>query len=277
MALSSFRSNHHPRVSVLMALNRVDSFLELAIDSILQQTFQDFELVIVVDSGCGGVDAALPENCRQSPKVRLIEAPPVGGFVYALNTGIAASRGKYIARMDGDDISAPDRLNEQVAYLDAHPEVAVVGCRARLIDAEGNTLERRYPYFQSNEQIRSVLPYRNPLLHPALMFRKDALLAVGGYKYGHTSEDHELFIRMARNPNIKFHNLEKELFAYRRHELQATRPGRIRVSFVEISGFLFTEFLLTYSPKYLFGMFIIHPWVRGIRMSFRKLRYGVSS
>jgi hypothetical protein len=111
-------------------------------------------------------------------------------------------------------------------------------------------------------------------MHPALMFRKSALLSVQGYKYGNTSEDHEMFIRMARNPKIGFFNMDKVLFEHRRHELQATRPGRIKVSYVEISGFLFTEFLLTHSPKYLFGMFVIHPWVRRARLVLRKWRYG---
>jgi hypothetical protein len=106
------------------------------------------------------------------------------------------------------------------------------------------------------------------------MFRKSALLSVQGYKYGHTSEDHEMFIRMARNPKIGFYNMDKVLFEHRRHDQQGTGLSRINVSYVEISGFLFTEFLLTHSPKYLFGMFVVHPWVRRTRMVLRKWRYG---
>lgn len=266
-----------PRVSVVMALNRIDSYLEPAVRSILAQTFNDFEFLIIVDAGCGGVNAELPAVCRHDPRIRIIEAPSIGGFVYALNTGIAEAKGEFVARMDGDDISKPDRLMEQVAYLDDHKDVGVLGCRAQLIDSHSQILVRQYPYFQSNEDIRRVLPYRNPLLHPALMFRKETLFSVGGYRYGHTSEDHEMFIRMSRNSKIKFHNLDKVLYEYRRHDSQATRPERIRVSYFEISGFLFTEFLMTHSPKYLFGMLVVHPWARKTRMLFRRMRYGTSS
>jgi hypothetical protein len=100
-------------------------------------------------------------------------------------------------------------------------------------------------------------------------------MGVEGYKFGHTSEDHEMFIRMARDPKMQFHNLDQILFEYRRHASQATRLGpRMRVSYVEISGFLFSEFLATHSIKYLFGIWIIHPWVRTARMVVRKWATG---
>lgn len=266
----------HPRVTVLMALNRADQYLEQAICSILVQTFDDFEFLIIVDEGRNDLKEEVTRIVKGDKRVRVIEVPQIGGLAFALNKGIGESHGEYIARMDGDDISLPDRLKVQVSYLDENLAVDVLGCRARLIDANSKVAERRFPYFQTNADIRRVLPYRNPLLHPALMFRKDVLFSVGGYKYGHTSEDHEMFIRMARNPEVVFHNLDIELFEYRRHESQGTRPGRMRVSFVEISGFLFTEFLSTYSLKYIFGMFVVHPWVRKSRLFFRRLRYGNS-
>ena len=83
-----------------------------------------------------------------------------------------------------------------------------------------------------------------------------------------------MFLRMARSPSIKFHNLDTTLFQYRRHEAQATAPWRISISFAEISGFLFTEFLLRPSPKYLFGMIVIHPWVRKTRLFIRRWLKG---
>lgn len=274
MSIEPVPNDSDCRVSVVMGVNRVDPFLGLAIESILNQTFKAFEFLIVVDSGCVDVKQRISEFSAGDSRVRILESPSVGGFAFALNMGIAESRSEYIARMDSDDISLPERLEEQVRYLDENEDVDVLGCRVQLIDSNSEKVERNYPYFQTNRQIRGVLPFRNPMMHPALMIRKSALLSVQGYKYGHTSEDHEMFIRMARNPMIGFYNMDKVLFDHRRHELQATRPGRIKVSYVEISGFLFTEFLLTHSPKYLFGMFIIHPWVRKARMTLRKWRYG---
>ena len=257
-----------------MATNRIDSYFEPAVKSILAQTFTDFEFLILIDSTCGGVHAEIPEICRQDPRIRIIESPPLGGLAYALNMGIAAARGEFIARMDADDISKPDRLMEQVAYLDEHTDVDVLGSRILLIDSNSRQLERVSHYFQTAKQIRNVLPYRNPLFHPALIFRKEALLSVGGYKYGHYSEDHEMFIRMARDPNMVFHNLDKTLYEHRRHEGQGTNVRNMKKSYSEVSGFLLTEFIRTHSPKYLFGMLVVNPSIRKVKMALRKLRYG---
>lgn len=125
-------------------------------------------------------------------------------------------------------------------------------------------------FYENDNSIRSVLPYRNPLLHPCLMIKKSLLYDLGGYKYGHMSEDHELFIRAARFPEVKFHNLNKVLFQYRRHSNQITSILNAEKNFYEICGFLFTEFLLTKNPKYILGMFIVHPSIRRLRLHIKK-------
>lgn len=263
-----------PHVSVVMALNRLDAFVKPAIDSILNQTFKDFEFVIVVDASCPGLAERVVEMGGGDERIKILIASIGGGLAYSLNTGIANSRGTFVARMDGDDVSRADRLRLQVDYLNEHLEVDVVGCRVQFIDQDSREIPRPYKYFQTNEQIRKVLPYRNPLPHPALMFRKRALLAVQGYKYGHSSEDHEMFIRMARNPEVKFYNLDHILYEYRRHGSQLTHSDRMKLHYAEISGFLFTEFLLTHSPKYILGMLVIHPWIRTFRLACRKSLRG---
>jgi glycosyltransferase involved in cell wall biosynthesis len=274
--MSSFQENNvrSPRVSVVMAVNRVDDYLKPAIDSILNQTFEDLEFVIVADSACPPLPAKVIELSRGDMRIRMLTANLGGGLAFSLNLGIASARGEYIARMDGDDISRLDRIQIQVDYLDRNADVDVVGCRMQFIDRDSREIPRPYRYFETNGQIRSVLPYRNPLPHPALMFRRSALTAVQGYKYGHSSEDHEMFIRMARNQNVKFYNLNRVLYEYRRHDSQLTHQDRMKWHYAEISGFLYTEFLLTHSPKYLFGMFVIHPWVRKIRLAGRKWLRG---
>jgi glycosyltransferase involved in cell wall biosynthesis len=257
-----------------MGVNRMDAFLGPAVESILNQTFRDFEFIIMVDAGCPDGKQRISELCACDSRVRILESPSVGGFAFALNLGIAEARGVYVARMDGDDVSRPDRLRMQVQYLDENPDVAVLGCGVQMIDASSENIKRKVAHYQSNEQIRRMLPFKNTLPHSALLFRKSALLEVRGYLYGHYSEDHEMFIRMARNPAVKFHNLKDVLHEHRRHASQGTNPDHMKQAYVEISGFLFTEFLLTHSPKYLFGMFVIHPWVRRARMALRKWCYG---
>lgn len=274
--MSTCRENDvkSPRVSIVMAVNRMDDYLEPAIDSILNQTFKDLEFVVIVDSSCPGLAERVLELGRGDGRIRILTASIGGGLAFSLNMGIANARGEYVARMDGDDVSRPGRIQLQVEYLDQNPDVDVVGCRVQFIDQDSRIIPRPYRYFQTNKQIRNVLPYRNPLPHPALMFRKNTLIAVQGYKYGHFSEDHEMFIRMARNPDVKFFNLDQVLFEYRRHASQLTHSTRMKQHYAEISGFLYTEFLLTHSPKYFFGMFVIHPWVRRLRLVCRKWLRG---
>jgi glycosyltransferase involved in cell wall biosynthesis len=203
-------------------------------------------------------------------RIKILIARLGGGLAFSLNLGINEARGEYVARMDGDDISRPDRLQIQVQYMDENPDVAVLGCGEQFIDANSENIKRKVASYQSSEQIRRMLPYKNTLPHPALVFRKSALLEVHGYQYGHYSEDHEMFIRMARNPAVKFHNLKNVLYEYRRHASQITHPDNMKKAYAEISGFLFTEFLFTHSPKYIFGMFVVHPWVRKTRLALRK-------
>jgi glycosyltransferase involved in cell wall biosynthesis len=270
MLMEPITRDPHPRVSVVMAVNRMDAFLGSAIESILSQTFRNFEFIIVADASCPGLTNRILELANGDDRVKILVARLGGGLAFSLNLGINEARGEYVARMDGDDISRTDRLRMQVEYLDNNPDVAVVGCEEQFIDAHSEKIERKIVTYQSNEQIRRMLPFKNTLPHPALLFRKSALLEVHGYQYGHYSEDHEMFIRMARNPTIKFYNLKNVLYDYRRHASQITHAGHMKQAYVEISGFLFTEFLLTHSPKYLFGMFVVHPWVRKMRLAFRR-------
>jgi glycosyltransferase involved in cell wall biosynthesis len=264
-----------PRVSVIMALNRKDDYLQPAIDSILDQTFQNYEFLVVVDSSCPGLAERVKELGRGDKRIRILTASIGGGAGFSRNLAIAEARGVYIAIMDGDDVSNLERLHYQADYLDKNPDVDVVGCRIQFIDQNSNIIPRTFRYYQSNKQIRKVLPYRDPLPHPGLMIRKSAIIGVQGYKYDHSgAEDYEMFIRMARNPGIKFYNLDRVLLKYRRHASQLTHSSRMKSQYADISGFLYTEFLRTHSPKYILGMFIIHPWVRSIRLACRKLLRG---
>jgi len=263
-------NNEVPRVSVVMGIARADPYLQAAIDSILNQSFRDFEFLIVVDEGACHIKDQILDLYPGDERLRILQAPSLGGLAYALNMGIGSARGEYIARMDGDDISRPDRLMEQVRYMDEHKDVAVLGCRVQLIDSNSERMRQKFPYCKSDKEIRRLLPFRCPMVHPALMFRKSSLYRVHGYMYGHSAEDYEMFIRMARNPELKFYNLDKVLFDYRRHELQGTGLHRVRDNYADRAGVLFTEFLRTCSLKYIGGMLAMHPLIYTIRVFFRK-------
>ncbi|MFZ0662031.1 MAG: glycosyltransferase [Acidobacteriaceae bacterium] len=264
--------NQVPRVSVVMPVDRVDPYLEPAIESILRQAYSDFELLLVENSRKRELHEMILRATAGDARVRILEAPRIGGLALALNLGIAAARGEYIARMDGDDVSLPERIEEQVRYMDAHPDVAVLGCRIQLIDEKGSKVARPYPFYETDRQIRRILPFRTPMPHPALMLRREVLLAVAGYKYGHSAEDWEMLIRIARDPSRKFHNLDRVLFEHRRHSAQVTRPDLIRAVFSDTAAFLFSEFLRTWSWKYLAGICLKHPLVVKARRTGRRLQ-----
>ncbi|MFD1958687.1 glycosyltransferase family 2 protein [Novosphingobium panipatense] len=115
-----------PRVSVLLPCYNGAAYLEEAVRSILLQTFADFELIVVDDGSTDATADILARMGRRDPRLRVVRQPN-GGIVAALNTAIAHARGEYIARMDADDVSFPERFAFQVAWLDAHPATVLVG------------------------------------------------------------------------------------------------------------------------------------------------------
>jgi glycosyltransferase involved in cell wall biosynthesis len=127
-----------PRVTVLIAEYNAGPFLAAAIDSVLAQTFSDFELMVVDDASTDG-SRGIVEGYRE-PRVRLIVNDRNLGAGGARNRGLAAISSEYVAFLDGDDLCFPQRLARQVAYLDEHLEVAAVGAQARLIDIAGRTI-----------------------------------------------------------------------------------------------------------------------------------------
>lgn len=261
------------RVSVLLAVHRDSSYLDEAIASVLRQEGVSFELVIIANGGNEELRRRLVEAHGRDPRVVIVGCD-LAGLAFALNLGINVARGDYIARADADDLSHPSRLRKQAAFLDAHPKVGIVGSRVRLIGPDSAPIEgRTLEFCGTDREIRRRLPYKNTLIHPALMFRREVLMQMRGYCYGHMSEDHELFLRVART-QWEFANLDEVLFDYRRHPEQITNAGRARDHFVEISGFLWTEFLRTGSPKYLLGMAVVFPPARRLRNAFRRLLYG---
>src|SRR5216683_1744795 len=110
MTTQPFSSSDIPRVTVIMAVNRADEYLRSAVESILDQTFQEFDFLIIVDAGCRDLKDEVVRLGAGDRRIKILEAPSLGGLAFALNMGIAEARGEYIARMDGDDVSRPNRL-----------------------------------------------------------------------------------------------------------------------------------------------------------------------
>jgi len=201
-----------PRVSVLIAEYNAAPFLAAAIDSVLAQTFTEFELVVVDDASTDG-SRGIVERYRDS-RIRLIVNDRNLGAGGARNRGLAAISSEYVACLDGDDLCFPQRLARQIAYLDAHPEVAAVGAQARLIDIAGRNIgEVRRPVTELG--IRWWRIFGSPLIHSSAMVRRAIVWdELGGYEEAFRfGEDFDLWYRMAKRHAI--HNLPETLVAYR--------------------------------------------------------------
>lgn len=258
-------------LTVLMPAVVVDEFFTEAIESLRIQTFSDFICLILVPPLTENQLKMIDQICQGDERFR-IHSLKLGGITFALNYGLNLVETKFVARMDADDLCHPQRFEKQIEFLASNPNYAMVGCAVRLIDRNGKPLKQRFRFYEDDGDIRKALKYRMPLCHPAMIFRTDVLLLNKGYMYGNTAEDHELYLRVARNPSLRFKNLPEQLFSYRKHSSQLTDMKNARSAFYNMAGFMFTEFLVTKNPLFLVGIFANHPLMRSMRQSFRRVR-----
>lgn len=184
-----------------------------AVNSILMQSEQRLEFIICDDGSEKGTGEILRKLAEKDPRIRLIFLRQNKGIAAGLNACIAESCGRYIARMDADDISAPDRLEKQMKFLDSHSQYAFVGCSAKILEGGKITGNRRMPLCPEKEDFLKYSPY----IHPSVMFRKEALEIAGGYRETpevRRCEDYDLFMRL-HVLQCYGYNLQEELFFYR--------------------------------------------------------------
>ena len=215
-----------PRVSVLMPCYNAAATLEEALLSIASQTLEDFELVVVDDGSTDACSDIIKTWVDQDQRIHLISVPH-GGIVTALNTGLQACQATYVARMDTDDRSHPARLAQQVAYLDAHPEVGVVSCCvAGFPEQEVRQGFRIYINWLNalltDEDIRREIFVESPLPHPSVTFRRELIDRMGGYQEHDWPEDYDLWLRLYLG-EVHFAKLPEILLDWREHPDRLTR------------------------------------------------------
>lgn len=200
-----------PMVTVLMSVYNGEKFLKEAVESILNQTFDDFEFLIIND---GSTDKSV-EIIKEfnDERIRLINNETNLKLIASLNKGINLAKGKYIARMDCDDISMPERLENQVKFLEENKEYGLVGTWYEIIDAEGNK-NKKVSYPTNNDLIKLFLSLNCPLAHGSIigrteLFKKNSY----GSKTYSAVEDYELWTRISKE--TKIYNIPKYLFRYR--------------------------------------------------------------
>jgi len=224
------------RIDVLIPVFNGAATVASAIDSIRAQTLGNLRIV-VVDDGSGDETPRILADMAASDSRILVVTIPHGGIVDALNAGLAHCTAEFIARHDADDIAYPHRLAEQLAYLDAHPDCVAVSSFARQVDGAGHPsggLETSCP----DSFDPTWIPCKEPrLLHPFLLVRRRALLAIGGYRYVHHAEDADLYWRLQEVGRL--HAIPRLLGDYRIHAQSvtglSTLNGRISAIFSQLA------------------------------------------
>jgi len=210
-----------PTISVIMSTYgwRDVGYLNSAIQSVLKQTFSDFELILCNDGAVEEQADYLRYLAGADGRIRLICNPENKGLACSLNLCIREARGKYLARMDDDDVCEPDRLEVQLNYLKEHPEIDFVGCNTKLIGTEGVWGHRRMP---ENPQKKDFLRF-SPYIHPSVMFRSSLFQGQEAYRTDtRRGEDYELFMRLTASGH-RGANIQRELLSYREDEASYRR------------------------------------------------------
>ena len=210
----------HPHmISVVMAVHNGEKYLDEAVQSIRRQTVGDFEFIIVNDGSTDGTSGILARHAAEDSRIRVLAQPKVG-LSEALTRGCAAASGEFIARMDADDISLPDRFEKQVGFLRAHPQIAAVGGASQFLQ-EGVLLDAFARPPLQHRAIMAILFECNPMVHPSVLIRRHALEAVGYYRpLVDMAEDLDLWLRLGERFQIA--NMEDVLIHCRKHAEQTS-------------------------------------------------------
>lgn len=213
-------------VSVVIPTNRLDPWLDEAVHSVLAGTHEELELIVVLD----GIALDPEPDWATDPRVIVLVLPENVGQATAMNKGVIAARGPYVARLDSDDVSEPERFALQSAYLDTHEQTVAVGSAVTRIDEIGRITGA--VTLPSGADVRHDLLLANGISHSSLMFRRSAFDEVGGYDGRlRQMEDYVFILRLAQRGPIA--NLPNQLIRYRVHSSQTSRGASARGTHID--------------------------------------------
>lgn len=222
-----------PKISVIMPAYNAEKYLREAMDSILEQTFTDFELIVINDCSRDSTEQIILSY--QDPRIVYLKNEKNLGVAGTLNRGLQVARGEYIARMDADDKSVPHRLQKQLAYMQANPRTVLCGSRVTIFTDAGE--QRLCDYPTEDGQIRTALLFSCPMAHPSVMIRRSVMEQEGlSYEEAFEKvEDYRLWTRLAECGQLC--NLHEPLLWYRKHpgqvcatSSQVQYEGKLRLS-----------------------------------------------
>ena len=204
-----------PQISILMPVYNTAPYLREAMDSILSQTFDDFELIVLDD--CTPDESPSILDSYTDPRIVRYRGEKNVGLANVLNVGMDMAQGKYIARMDSDDISLPDRLQIQYNYLESHPEIDLVSVGMQQFGADNRIMR----YDNMTEDIKFNALFFSPILHASSMWRRERFATLRFEQDHVPAEDYRMWTR-ALASGLKMRNLPEILYRYRMHTQQAT-------------------------------------------------------
>lgn len=198
-----------PVVSVVTRVFNCQRYIAQAIESILDQTFQDFEMVIVDDASTDGTAAILRSYAQRDSRIRVFRNETNQGPVKTMNIGLKQARGEFVAVQDADDLSLPHRLETQVNLLRADPQLAMVGGKGSVVDEEGEELRVSTHEFKDSGEVKQYLREKHLFIHSSVMFRRRSLEAIGGYdEFFLYSHDYDVYLRLAEKYDILYYEEE---------------------------------------------------------------------
>lgn len=204
-----------PRISVVMPVYNGEQYLEAALASILEQTFHDFEFIIIDDGSTDRTGRILTAAAKRDNRIKIISREN-RGISASLNEGIAAAGAEWIARMDADDIALPNRFAVQIAYLEAHPDCGVLGSHILFTDPEDRPITPMRPPLDHDAIVEQMMRGEGAIPHPTTMFRRKLAEAIGGYDSRFdNAEDIDFFLRLANETRLA--NIPDILLRYRQH------------------------------------------------------------
>lgn len=222
----------HPLVSWLMPMYNDGVMAKKAIDSMLAQTYQHFEIIIVLDPSDEETNLVCKEYEKKDNRMRIIRNEKRLGIPESLNTGLKYCLGKYIARMDSDDYSYPDRLEKQVQYLEEHPEVGLLGGNARYVVENAEESHVAYQEIPNSEEIRVKLLFYNCIIHPSIMFRAN----ISEIKYpNRIGEDYALYTQLISKVKIEIIPEVVLDYTLRKESAGHSIPDLVRIYSAKIS------------------------------------------
>lgn len=254
-----------PLVSVVMPAYNSEKYISEAIESVLNQTFKDFEFIIVNDGSTDNTFNIIKEYARKDKRIKVINNKKNCGISKTRNNGIKLARGKYIATHDSDDISLPTRFQEQLSFMEQHPEVGVVGAYIQIFDSDSGKIIGIRKYSNEDKVLRKNIFFYSPIAQPVSMIRKEVFSEVGYYDNNYPpTEDLDLWFKIGTK--YKFSNINKILLRYRVNSNSATSSRtklmekltiRIRWKNQNNPSYHFGPLAFTYNSLHFLSLYLI--------------------